>query len=128
MPRRRRSGRRRLALRRGRAPTRTARLRDHSALIPSRIIRLRIILLAHHDTNTYTYCVEVMAMAKRVLCDTCHVRTVEVGQEYDGTEYIACAVCLGDEEASEPIVTSEEDEARALRVDALIHADLEAAS
>jgi hypothetical protein len=61
-------------------------------------------------------------MAK-VRCDTCRVRTVDVDEDFDGTEYVACAECLGD--APEPIATSEEDEARALQVDALIHADIE---
>jgi hypothetical protein len=34
---------------------------------------------------------------KRVRCDTCGVRFVEVDQDFDGTEYVACAECLGDE-------------------------------
>jgi hypothetical protein len=60
-------------------------------------------------------------MAK-VRCDTCGIRTVDVGDDYDGTEYVACAACLGDEpEAS----SKGEDSALDLRVDALIHADIE---
>lgn len=60
-------------------------------------------------------------MAKRVLCDTCHVRTVEVDNDFDGTEYVACAACLGDEEPAPATLVS----ARDIADDHAIHAAIE---
>lgn len=44
---------------------------------------------------------------RQVLCDTCGVRLVSVRVDFDGTEYVACVACLGDEESPEAIVASD---------------------
>lgn len=59
---------------------------------------------------------------RTVRCDTCGVRQVEVADEYDGTEYVACAVCLGDEEETAPETLVS---AREVADDNAIHAAIE---
>lgn len=60
-------------------------------------------------------------MPKRVLCDTCHVRSVEVSDDFDGTEFVICEPCIGDEPVTMPSLYV----AREVALDDAIHADIE---